>query len=180
MIQAYLPPQDIIPMDLFDPIPIEYRMSITCGYDENLENGRDTFTYLIDNAITSQNVALKNRISEIDNLQDNWDGYGAIVPSKTVIKNAFKFIDCILLEGFNFIKKDDIVPTPYGSIVFDFNTKKGLVSVEVGTNEIGFFTEFVDQNDFASDGINTDFRTIPEDLAKAFNYLYEEQRRISA
>ena len=180
MIQVSLPPQDIIPLDLLDPIPIECRISVSCDIEKTLYNGWETFTYLLDNAITSQNVALKNRISEIDNLKDNWDGYGAIAPSEIVIKNAFKFIDCILAEGFNAIEKDDIIPTPYGSIVLDFNTTRGLVSVEIGLNQIGFFTEFVNQNDFASDGIITDFRTIPEDLEKALNNLYEGQERISA
>lgn len=180
MILPSLPTQDMISFDLLYPIPIERRISVSCGIDDELQNGRDIFICLADNAITSQNTALKNRISEIDNLQNNWDGYGAIVPSGVVIKNAFKFIDCILTEGLNAITKDDIVPTPYGSIVFDFNTDKRLVSVEIGSDQIGFFTEFVSQNDFVSDGINTDFRTIPESLRKALNNLYDEQGRVSA
>jgi hypothetical protein len=58
--------------------------------------------------------------------------------------------------------------------VLDFNSSKGLVSVEVGENQIGFFTEFINQKDFASDGIDTDFRTLSEELKKALSSLYEE------
>lgn len=167
------PPQNIIPFELLNPTPVERRISVSSGADEELFNDWETFSVLKDTAITSQNEALKNRISEIDNLQDNWDGYGAVAPSRDVIKNAFKFVDCIIEEGFNAIKKEDIVPTPYGSIVLDFNTMKGLVSVEIGLTQIGFFTEFADQNDLVSDGIDTDFRTIPEALKEALNNLYE-------
>ena len=174
MIQASFPPQANIPLDLLNPIPVERRISVSYATDETYYNNVETLAYLMDNAITSQHVALKNRISEIDNLENNWDGYAAVAPSERVIKNVFKFIDCILDEGFNTIKKDDILPTPYGSIVLDFNSSKGLVSVEVGENQIGFFTEFINQKDFASDGIDTDFRTLSEELKKALSSLYEE------
>ena len=132
-------------------------------------------TAILDNAMTSSKMAIKNRISEIDNLSDNWDGYNAVAPSHKVITNSYKFIDCVLAEGYDALTPEDIVPTPYGSIVMDFSSCRGIVSVEIGTSEIGFFTEFINNEDFILDGINTDFRAIPENLKQAFNILYAEQ-----
>lgn len=169
-----------IPYFMLDPTPVENRICVTCQDDE-ISNDKKTFVMLTDYAMTADKTALKNRISEIENLSDNWDMYGAIAPSKEVIKNAYKFSDSVINDNYlSIIKKEDIVPTPYGSIVMDFTSERGLVSVEIGKTEIGFFTEFVDGNDFASDGIRTDFRSIPEALKNVFNDLCDEQRGIGA
>lgn len=110
----------------------------------------------------------KDRVIEISLLQDNWNGEGAVVPSDLVQKNTFKFLDCVLKTGLSWmIKPEDIVPTPYGTIELDFESEMGLVSVEVGKDKIGFFTEFNDGDDFLSEGIPTDFRTIPSRLQEA-------------
>ncbi|MBR6197076.1 MAG: hypothetical protein IKQ72_05685 [Bacteroidaceae bacterium] len=167
------------PAFMLDPTPIEYRISVSCQ-EEEMTNDRKTFICLTDYAMTSQKTALKNRISELDNLHDNWDMYGAIAPSDEVIKNAYKLLDIVINDGYVAIKAEDIVPTPYGSIVMDFANERGLVSVEIGKAEIGFFTEFVDGKDFASDGIETDFRSIPTALKEVFDILYDEQRSVSA
>lgn len=178
MILAPILPNNI-PAFMLDPTPIEYRICVSCQ-EEEMTNDRKTFICLTDYAMTSQKTALKNRISELDNLCDNWDMYDAIAPSKDVIKNAYRLIDRVINDGYVAIKAEDIVPTPYGSIVMDFANERGLVSIEVGKTEIGFFTEFIDGNDYASDGIETDFRSIPEELKKVFDILYDEQRSISA
>jgi hypothetical protein len=168
-----------IPTFMLDPTPVEYRICVSCRKEE-MSNDQKTFICLTDYAMTSQRTALKNRISELDNLCDNWDMHDAVAPSKEVIKNAYRLLDIVINGGYVAIKAEDIIPTPYGSIVMDFTNERGLVSVEVGKTEIGFFTEFTEGNDFASDGIETDFRSIPDVLKKVFDILYDEQRSISA
>ena len=157
------------PAFMLDPTPIEYRISVSCQ-EEEMTNDRKTFICLTDYAMTSQKTALKNRISELDNLHDNWDMYGAIAPSDEVIKNAYKLLDIVINDGYVAIREE----------VMDFANERGLVSVEIGKAEIGFFTEFVDGKDFASDGIETDFRSIPTALKEVFDILYDEQRSVSA
>ena len=117
---------------------------------------------------------LKNRISELGNLHDNWNMYGAVAPSDEVINNTYKLLDVIINDGYT-IKAEDIFPTTYGSIVMDFENERGLISVEVGKKGIGFFTEFVENNkDFSLDKIETDFCSIPTALKEAFSVLYNE------
>ncbi len=129
------------------------------------------FYLLTSNAMTSQIATIKNKISEVAELKDNWDGYGAVKIPKETIKNAFKFIDAFSKEGYTVEFETEVTPTPYGSIVLDFSTINGLVSLEIGKTKIGFFTEFEYQDDFSLDATETDFRTIPEELLRAFEIL---------
>lgn len=159
---------------------IEYRVGVACGRDEELINGSDIFYCLVNTAMTSPVTSVKNRISEIESLPANWDGYNAVAPAHNVAKNAFKFVDALLAEGYNCISDDDVTPTPYGSIVLDVKSERGLVSIEIGDTMLGYFTEFIDGNDFSSEGITTDFRTLPDELKTVLDTLYGEQIRISA
>lgn len=165
---ALLPPQNI---SIYSPAPtpIEYIVSVAC----KKTNDWDTFRLITDNSMTSQKTIIKNKVSEIDNLNDNWDGYNAIAPLKEVVKNTFKFIDSLFLEGYEDIDKDNITPTPYGSIVLDFKSDIGLVSIEIGKTQLGYFTEFINCDDCSSEGIDTDFKTIPDEIKELLNKLYE-------
>lgn len=155
--------------------PIE----IVCSsYSGQNEEDLMTITYetISRNLMISPDTALKNRISEISHLSYNWNGEGAVVPSERVLKNAFKFLDCILILGYtNYVKPEDIVPTPYGTIDMDFETGQGLVSIEIGKDQIGFFTEFGTKEDVFSDGIKTNFRSIPPILQQALHNLEDQQ-----
>lgn len=82
------------------------------------------------------------RIESIKNLDDNWDGYGACVPSKETIDNILRFINFVeknkpeLLENLYY---EDIYPIPYGTIVADFCKNKKCYSMEFGKNKRGAF-----------------------------------------
>ena len=155
--------------------PIEIVCSVYSGQNEE-DLMTITYETICKNLMISPITTLKNRISEISHLDYNWNRDGSVVPSEQVIKNAFKFMDCILILGYaNYVKPEDIVPTPYGTIDVDFETGQGLVSVEIGKDQIGFFTEYVGKEDVLSDGIKTDFRTIPEILQQALFNLEEQQ-----
>lgn len=154
--------------------PIEIVCSI---YPEKYEDLMvKTYKTISKNLMISPEMALKNRISEIRLLEYNWNGEGAVVPSEQVFQNALKFTDCIIQYGFyNYIKDDDIVPTPYGTIDMDFETSQGIVSVEIGKDQIGFFTEYCNREDVLSDGIKTDFTYIPSILQQSLRNLEEHQ-----
>ncbi len=116
--------------------------------------------------------AIKNTISELRNLKDNWDGRGADAISEDVFNNALKFVESLETDGLLCkIEKEDITITPYGNVVFDFNSLKGLVSIEIGHSQIGFFTEFAINQNLSSEGITTDFFSIPKELKDALELL---------
>lgn len=122
--------------------------------------------------------ALKNRVSEISVFHENWDGQGAASISETVCKNTYKFLDQILKFRFDtMLSPESITPTPYGTIVLDFEEEESVISVEIGRTELGYFTEYNrdDLQDILSDGIETDFRTLPEELVAVLTILAEEK-----
>lgn len=152
--------------------PINYSLpeisqTETCCNNYGIDDVEDeNTTFKIDVSIfASYNFnAIKNKISQISMLSQDWDGYNAVIPSNEVIKNAYKFIDNAFHNNYSFIEADDVTPTPYGTIVFDFINKRGLVSVEIGKKAIGFFTDFANITNHSSDGIDSDFKLIPEEL----------------
>ncbi len=140
---------------------------------ETPQYGMDVFTLMANNAICQQHVALKNKISEISLLEDNWDGYGAVAMPESTVKNAFKFVDSFLAEKYPAKISIDATPTAYGTIVLDFESNEDIVSVEIGDKQVGFFTDFKKAN-FYSDGEDTDFRVLPDDIKRALDILAEE------
>lgn len=80
-----------------------------------------------------------------------------------VINNSYRFVNALLDFGI-IPEADEISYTAYGNIVMDLEAPRGLVSIEIGQHQIGFFTEFEDGENFASDGIETDFKVVPDYL----------------
>ena len=80
-----------------------------------------------------------------------------------VINNSYRFVNALLDFGI-IPDADEISYTAYGNIVMDLEAPRGLVSIEIGQHQIGFFTEFRNGDNFASDGIETNFKEIPEYL----------------
>ena len=44
--------------------------------------------------------------------------------------------------------------TPYGTIVLDLEVEDGIISIEFGGTQIGFYTDFERTEDYASEGFN--------------------------
>lgn len=166
MMLATIPPQNIECV-----IPIEKVVSVT-NQDTLFDANLFILQAMEDYSMVTPHTAIRNKISEIGELSDDWDGFDANAVPKLVLKNTFKFIDTLCDNGVFEINPDDITPTPYGSIVIDLTSPKGLVSLEIGQSEIGFFTEFIDEKDFESEGEETDFRFIPKGLQEALDVLY--------
>lgn len=107
---------------------------------------------------------IKGRMEKLARLQDNWDGYGASAVSRKVVKNATLFLRTLQREDIHLPQSDDIYSTPYGSIVIDLFNSYGLVSLEIGDSQIGYFTDYSGRSNWGSEGIETDFNSIPEVL----------------
>ena len=111
---------------------------------------------------------INDKISELSHLKDNWDGYGAVkIPTK-VINNCKAFVKALTKYKIK-INANDFSPTPYGTIVVDVNTPKGVISFEIGTSQLGYFTEFEGVSNRHSDGINTDFKEVPQEVKNVLN-----------
>ena len=122
-----------------------------------------------------RSISLENRIKSFYSLSKNWDGYGATVPEKNVINNSVYFIKSLPDSLLTDVEMESIVPTPYGSIVIDFENNQDIISVEIGENKIGFFTDFKSSENLSSNGILFNQETLPRELTEAFQKLYQEK-----
>jgi len=83
-------------------------------------------------------------------------------------KNALDF-EKIWLSHIE-ISPEDYSITPWGSIVLDLNLEIGLISLEFGDNEIGYFTDLPGCKNYGSSGfIWKDHSEIPETLKSLIN-----------
>lgn len=121
---------------------------------------------------TNPVAVLENKIHSIKSLQNNWDGYGADVPDEKVILNSLSFLNKLPEAIQTEVKPDKILATPYGTIVFDIERDKSLISIEIGENNIGFFSEFSDDENFSVDKIVYNENHLPSELLAAFQKLY--------
>lgn len=129
---------------------------------DSIPNYASTYDFLKEQIATAVIPSIKNKISSFLMFKDNWDGYGASRLDEHVAKNAFKFIDAAHTCGYCPSTDDDVTLTPYGSIVIDYTSGAGLVSVEIGLKKIGYFTDFESGNNHHSKGMSTSFRTVPQ------------------
>ena len=89
---------------------------------------------------TGHLLKLCSRVVSCADLPDNWDGYGGVAPSKQAMGNALDFIMQIDPYFLQYLRDEDIVPNPYGTISFEWsNARKDSVCVEIGDVEIAFF-----------------------------------------
>lgn len=117
---------------------------------------------------------LQQTLTQFAALEKDWDGYGASSIEARVITNAHNFLTTLLREFPNLqITGEDLSPTPYGSIVVDIEvTEKGLVSVEIGREHIGYFTKYKGgKEDIISDIEPSDFLSLSSLLRQAISNL---------
>lgn len=107
---------------------------------------------------------LSTRMRSIAVLHDNWDGYGASAVSTVIIRNARTFLRTLQGKGIEIEDPTKIYPTPYGTVVIEVNNDRGLVSMEIDQHRVGFFTDYRASGNWGAEGIETDFKEIPEQL----------------
>ena len=107
---------------------------------------------------------IKMFVSTLYTIPKDVPNKGFVVPSREISNNAVGFLDALEKRHIQCPKRDDVMPSPFGTVIVDFETKRGLVSVEVGRTKIGYFTDFEDGINEESDGIITNFKDVPIQL----------------
>lgn len=116
---------------------------------------------------------LKGRITAIGLLNDNWDGYGAIRPNIETVHQGNSFLSNLNVAILQYLNEEDITPTPYGTIVMDFYRGSNRLSVEFGESKIGFFSEFVNNQQVELEGVEFDRTKLPNELQKAIELFLQ-------
>lgn len=111
---------------------------------------------------------VKNRIISFMSFSDNWDGHGAIKPLHRTIYNSILFTKLLPDSLLEILDLDEISPTPYGTIVIDFNGNGSLISVEIGEEEVGFFSEIFGKEGPKSTGEKINPHEISQGIINVF------------
>lgn len=103
-------------------------------------------------------------VKNLSSLPKDLPGLDFEVPSKLVTENAMHFLIAMETLGIECPERGCVMPSVFGTIVIDAMVERGLVSIEIGRTKVGFFTDYEDGINEESDGIATDFNSIPEIL----------------
>ncbi|MBR2507659.1 MAG: hypothetical protein IKB70_12395 [Bacilli bacterium] len=135
----------------------------------------ESFTYgpnfYIEIAAPVQYLHYRQELSEFVCLPQNWDGYGAIPLELAAYENANHFLDQIDRGILKYLSQESLQPTPYGTVIMDFQKGHDLVSVEIGNDKIGFFTKFKNHKNFFSNGESYPYSSIPAKLQQALKII---------
>lgn len=113
---------------------------------------------------------LKDKIREISELEDNWDGYGAIAVKEKVIENVLNLV--ITLNGEEIDKCTDIFPNPHGTISIEWeNEKNELLSLEIGEYNYSYFVKYNNANPKLINGesLIQDIKNLTSDLQELYS-----------
>lgn len=105
-------------------------------------------------------------VKNLSTLPDNMDGLDFVVPSEKVADNTAKFLEAMERAGLTCPEMGDVMPSVFGTIIIDYQVERGLVSLEIGRTKVGFFTNYEDGINEESDGIITDFTSVPSPILK--------------
>lgn len=69
------------------------------------------------------------------NLENDWDGYGALRPFEEVVNNAIDVVRKVPCEHI-----DDTYPNPNGTVSIDWELGKHRISAEFGIEDFAFYS----------------------------------------
>ena len=138
----------------------EHFKNITSDEPEELNNGQN-----YSNGIEPGTVEDCQRI-----IREECPKVSEVEMKPETIENACTFVQTLYNCNPKFVPyaktydDSEISVTNWGSIVLDIYLKSGLVSMEIGGNQFGFFTDFTGTGNFGMEETEIDFTKIPEHL----------------
>lgn len=108
--------------------------------------------------------ALKS-LPSLANLPVNWDGYGA----EPITPECVAHVRVILATLPEYAPSPEMFPNPNGTITLEWETDKGIASVEVGNTHISSFIEIDGDTQYFHEAHT---QKLPEFLRSALVELY--------
>lgn len=104
-------------------------------------------------------------IDSFGTIGENWNGYGGVQPLGVTIELCKKIIETLSIKQIKDI--DYTCPCPHGTVTISFETSKGLLSLEIGKDSMGYFVEI--------EGADVEYR---DDLYLSSDSHFETSMRI--
>lgn len=84
-----------------------------------------------------ESAAREDNLSMIAALPDDWDGCGSASVSRQAIIHSRAILSTLSAAGS---APDQILPSPAGTVLFDWETDFGTAHLELGKSTFGFYT----------------------------------------
>lgn len=143
------------------PFSDTYQVAYVTGSDLN------TFT----EPVNTKRGMISERIFSLMFLKENWDGDGAFNIDFKVFQNSKKFINALSDNILDVLNEEEITPTQYGTIVFEWENKNGCISVEIGATEIGYFYE-IDEKIIVGKPEKFNENSIPKEIVSTIQKVF--------
>lgn len=106
-------------------------------------------------------ITVKSILNDLENVNDNWDGYGGSKPLEEIVERVSNFITT-KLTTIELDKLTDIYPNANGTISLDFEKNKSRkISLEVGINSVCWYFRLEENNvEFNDDMDINDYKLI--------------------
>ena len=138
----------------------EHFKNITSDEPEELNNGQNYSNGIVPGTVEDCQRIIREECPKVSEVE----------MKPETIENACTFVQTLYDCNPKFVPyaktydDSEISVTNWGSIVLDIYLKSGLVSMEIGGNQFGFFTDFTGTGNFGLEETEIDFTKIPEHL----------------
>lgn len=86
-------------------------------------------------ATTAEGILGDQRLVELRNLGDDWDGYGGAAIGSEVIDSSREYFAMLVAK----FPAPDIQPNPNGTISFEWNAPRGTAHLEIGRSRLSLY-----------------------------------------
>jgi hypothetical protein len=112
--------------------------AVSKAWEINAWSSTPGFSYIHKSAsatLTIEGVSGDAYLKELDNLQDNWDGYGAAKIAPEIISKARDAYAFLCRTG----SAPEISPNSHGTISFEWSSARGSAQLELGIGDFSFY-----------------------------------------
>lgn len=147
------------------PIHIEWVMPNSTSSENNVISYYETLFQS-----TSAKRSAEDILSKYNCLVDNWDGYGALAPTQSVIKNSISFLSSLPQKVLKNLDCDDnITPNPNGTLSFEWVNEDHKIYIEIGDEKMNIFSLYNDHYT-GYDGCEISYEGVLESLFAKFYF----------
>lgn len=136
-------PHQATDIQFFNPPP-----ALMARYQQRPPQSNDA-TQSQHGALWAEIPIARAKVTELANMPEDWDGYGAIRISQETQQNALKALDVLLRNT----PVPDITPNPNGTISFEWESSQGVGHLEIGKTKFSFYVKPRSGNPTLADGL---------------------------
>ncbi len=130
-------------------IDTTFRSAIHAPYFDKPQSPYVSYTlYKHKGAMRAEIPIAEARVTDIEAMDANWDGYGAIKISSETAKNTKNIIANLCA----FTPIPDITPNPNGTVSLEWETTEGFAHLEIGQTKYSFYIKLRSGKAILADG----------------------------